>query len=37
MKVLSGNIIDIIKKEIFPGKVYFENGKIIKITRETVK
>jgi len=30
-KTISGNIVNIFKKEIFPGKLFIENGKIVSI------
>lgn len=33
-KQISGNIVDIFEKQIFPGTVYFENGVITQIKRE---
>ncbi len=37
MNSISGNIIDLVSGGIFPGKVYFDNGKIVKISKEEVE
>jgi len=33
-KQISGNIVDIFERQIFPGTVYFENGVITQIKKE---
>ncbi|MFA4915611.1 MAG: adenine deaminase [Syntrophales bacterium] len=37
MKTVSGNIVDVLNSEIYPGKLKIANGKITDITRETKK
>lgn len=34
MTQYSGNIVDVLNEEIYPGTIYIENGKIAKITRD---
>lgn len=37
LKSISGNIVDVVNNEIFPGTIEIKNGKIFKITRKNEK
>lgn len=35
MKKISANIVDVLKESVFPGTIFIEKGKIVKIKKET--